>query len=146
MPEEQSRTSRGETTAASGDPAAENRGRGHGVRHLEVEEGEAGQRLDKYLVRRLGDVPRTRIFRIIRRGEVRVNGRRVGPEARLSTHDKVRVPPLWGAAKPGATGQEGRAGWPAAREGQWPARPSAVDGGGRRTSDRAGDGSAARAG
>jgi 23S rRNA pseudouridine955/2504/2580 synthase len=106
VPEEQSRTSRGETTAASGDPAAENRGRGHGVRLLEVEEGEAGQRLDKYLVRRLGDVPRTRIFRIIRRGEVRVNGRRVGPEARLSTHDKVRVPPLWEQAEQATTRAE----------------------------------------
>ncbi|MFZ0552905.1 MAG: RluA family pseudouridine synthase [Steroidobacteraceae bacterium] len=65
------------------------------MRHFEVEEGEAGQRLDKYLVQRLGDVPRTRIFRIIRRGEVRVNGRRVGPEARLGANDRVRVPPLW---------------------------------------------------
>jgi 23S rRNA pseudouridine955/2504/2580 synthase len=101
VPEDHSRASRGETSAASGDPAAENRGRGHGVRHFEVEEGEAGQRLDKYLVRRLGDVPRTRIFRIIRRGEVRVNGRRVGPEARLSANDKVRVPPLWEQAEPG---------------------------------------------
>ena len=106
MPEEQSRTSRGDTTPASGDSAAENRGRGHGVRHLEVEEGEAGQRLDKYLVRRLGDVPRTRIFRIIRRGEVRVNGRRVGPEARLSTHDKVRVPPLWEQSEQATTRAE----------------------------------------
>jgi 23S rRNA pseudouridine955/2504/2580 synthase len=75
---------------------------GHGVRHFDVEEGEAGQRLDKYLARHLGDVPRTRIFRIIRRGEVRVNGRRVGPEARLSTHDKVRVPPLWEPAEQSA--------------------------------------------
>jgi 23S rRNA pseudouridine955/2504/2580 synthase len=101
VPEDHSRASRGETSAASGDPAAENRGRGHGVRHFDVEEGEAGQRLDKYLVRRLGDVPRTRIFRIIRRGEVRVNGRRVGPEARLSANDKVRVPPLWEQAEQG---------------------------------------------
>ena len=101
MPEDHSRASRSETPAASGDPAAENRGRGHGVRHFEVEEEEAGQRLDKYLVRRLGDVPRTRIFRIIRRGEVRVNGRRAGPEARLSANDKVRVPPLWEQAEQG---------------------------------------------
>ncbi len=43
-----------------------------------------------------------RIFRIIRRGEVRVNGRRVGPEARLSANDKVRVPPLWEQAEQGA--------------------------------------------
>ncbi|MHB8815773.1 MAG: RluA family pseudouridine synthase [Steroidobacteraceae bacterium] len=82
------------------------------MRHFEVEEGEAGQRLDKYLARRLGDVPRTRIFRIIRRGEVRVNGRRVGPEARLSTSDKVRVPPLWEQAEPDAA--RARRGPPAA--------------------------------
>lgn len=102
MPEDHSRAPRGETTPGSDDPAAENRGLGHGVRHFEVEEGEAGQRLDKYLARRLSDVPRTRIFRIIRRGEVRVNGRRVGPEARLSTSDRVRVPPLWEQAEHGA--------------------------------------------
>ena len=94
MPEDHSRASRGEITPASPGPAGENRGQGHGVRHFEVEEGEAGQRLDKYLAKRLGDVPRTRIFRIIRRGEVRVNGRRAGPEARLSVNDKVRVPPI----------------------------------------------------
>ena len=98
MPEDDSRAPRGETAG----PAMENRGRGHGVRHFDVEEGEAGQRLDKYLARRLCDVPRTRIFRIIRRGEVRVNGRRAGPEARLNANDKVRVPPLWEQPEQGA--------------------------------------------
>jgi 23S rRNA pseudouridine955/2504/2580 synthase len=95
MPEDDSRDSRGETAAPSRGSGSESRGRGHGVRHFEVEEAEAGQRLDKYLTRRLGDVPRTRIFRIIRRGEVRVNGRRVGPETRLNASDRVRVPPVW---------------------------------------------------
>lgn len=102
MPEDYSRISGAETAHASDGPAGDNRGRGHGVRHFEVEEGEAGQRLDKYLARRLGDVPRTRIFRIIRKGEVRVNGRRAGPEARLSVNDRVRVPPVWEQAEPGA--------------------------------------------
>ena len=102
MPEDNSRTTPAETRRPDHGLAAENRGRGHGVRHLDVEEGEAGQRLDKYLARRLADVPRTRIFRIIRRGEVRVNGRRAGPEARLSANDRVRVPPLWEQADPGA--------------------------------------------
>jgi 23S rRNA pseudouridine955/2504/2580 synthase len=101
VPEDHSRASRGEITSASPGPEGENRGRGHGVRHLEVGEGEAGQRLDKYLAKRLGDVPRTRIFRIIRRGEVRVNGRRAGPEVRLSTNDKVRVPPIREQAEEG---------------------------------------------
>ncbi|HET9108159.1 MAG TPA: RluA family pseudouridine synthase [Steroidobacteraceae bacterium] len=95
MPEDDLRVSGGDSAPASGGLAAGNRGRGHGVRHFEVEEGEAGQRLDKYLARRLADIPRTRIFRIIRRGEVRVNGRRAGPEARLNVSDRVRVPPLW---------------------------------------------------
>ena len=103
MPEDDCPTTRGEPPHATSGLAAENLGRGHGVRHFEVEEGEAGQRLDKYLARRLGDVPRTRIFRIIRRGEVRVNGRRAGPEVRLSTHDRVRVPPLWEQAEPAET-------------------------------------------
>jgi 23S rRNA pseudouridine955/2504/2580 synthase len=102
VPEDDSQIPRPETPRAGSGLAAEGRGRGHGVRHFEVEEGEAGQRLDKYLARRLGDVPRTRIFRIIRRGEVRVNGRRAGPEARLSVNDRVRVPPLWEQAEPGA--------------------------------------------
>ncbi len=100
MPEDDSPVSGVETPRASDGRAGENRGRGHGVRHFEVEEGEAGQRLDKYLAKRLGDVPRTRIFRIIRRGEVRVNGRRAGPEARLSVNDRVRVPPIWEQAEP----------------------------------------------
>jgi len=101
VPEDDSRASRGETAPPGQGPAGENRGRGHGVRHFEVEEGEAGQRLDKYLARRLGDVPRTRIFRIIRKGEVRVNGRRAGPDARLSVNDRVRVPPVWEQAEQG---------------------------------------------
>src|SRR6185437_7455660 len=102
VPEDDSRTSPGETARPGHGPAGASRGRGHGVRHFEVEEGDAGQRLDKYLARRLGDVPRTRIFRIIRRGEVRVNGRRVGPDARLSIKDRVRVPPVWEQAEEGA--------------------------------------------
>jgi len=95
VPEDDSRAPRGETARPGPGPAAESRGRGHGVRHFEVEEADAGQRLDKYLARRLGDVPRTRIFRIIRKGEVRVNGHRAGPDARLSVKDRVRVPPVW---------------------------------------------------
>lgn len=103
MPEDDSPPSRGEADHPSDGLAAANRGRGHGVRHFEVEEGEAGQRLDKYLARRLSDVPRTRIFRIIRRGEVRVNGRRAGPDVRLNLNDRVRVPPLWEQAEEGVS-------------------------------------------
>ena len=65
-----------------------------GVRHVEVTEDQAGVRLDNFLTRLLGGVPRSRVFRIVRRGEVRVNGKRAGPETRLQAGDKVRVPPV----------------------------------------------------
>ena len=64
------------------------------VQYFEVGEEEAGQRLDNYLQRRLGAVPRSRIYRVIRKGEVRVNGHRAGPELRLQLHDRVRIPPV----------------------------------------------------
>jgi len=64
------------------------------VRHVEIDAGTQGLRLDKLLGQLLVGVPRTRIFRLIRRGEVRVNGRRAGPEQRLVQGDSVRVPPV----------------------------------------------------
>ncbi len=65
-----------------------------GVQHLEVTEEEVGQRLDNYLQRHLGGVPRSHVYRVIRKGEVRVNGRRAGPELRLQLRDRVRIPPV----------------------------------------------------
>ena len=65
-----------------------------GVQYLDVAADEAGLRLDKFLAERLPGVPRTRLFRIIRKGEVRLNGGRTGPEARLAAGDRVRVPPV----------------------------------------------------
>jgi 23S rRNA pseudouridine955/2504/2580 synthase len=64
------------------------------VQILEVTEDEAGQRLDNYLHKRLGGLPRSRVMRIIRKGEVRVNGKRAAPETRIAQADKVRVPPV----------------------------------------------------
>jgi 23S rRNA pseudouridine955/2504/2580 synthase len=64
------------------------------VRHLEVPEAQDGQRLDNFLQRVLAEVPRSRLYRIIRKGEVRVNGRRAGPETRLHARDRVRIPPV----------------------------------------------------
>lgn len=65
-----------------------------GVRHLIIEPEEAGQRIDNYLIRILKGVPKSRIYRIMRKGEVRVNKKRVKPEYRLSSGDEVRVPPV----------------------------------------------------
>ena len=64
------------------------------VRQVEVSAEQAGVRLDNYLTQLLAGVPRSRIFRIVRRGEVRVNGKRASPETRLQTGDKVRIPPV----------------------------------------------------
>jgi 23S rRNA pseudouridine955/2504/2580 synthase len=77
------------------------------VQHFEVGEDEAGVRLDNYVHKRLGSVPRSRVYRVIRKGEVRINGRRAGPETRLKLNDKVRIPPVRVApaeepARPGA--------------------------------------------
>lgn len=64
------------------------------VTQVTVDERGAGQRLDNFLARILKDVPRAHIFRVIRKGEVRVNGKRAKPEARLLANDIVRVPPV----------------------------------------------------
>jgi 23S rRNA pseudouridine955/2504/2580 synthase len=65
-----------------------------GVRHFEVTQDEAGQRLDNFVHKRLGDVPRSKVYRVIRKGEVRVNGHRSGPDTRLQANDKIRIPPV----------------------------------------------------
>ncbi|HEY0768080.1 MAG TPA: RluA family pseudouridine synthase [Steroidobacteraceae bacterium] len=64
------------------------------VQHFEVSQEEAGQRLDNYVQKRLGALPRSRVYRVIRKGEVRVNGRRAGPATRLQPNDKIRIPPV----------------------------------------------------
>ena len=71
------------------------------VRQVAVDEKGIGQRLDNFLGRILAGVPKTHIFRVIRKGEVRVNGKRARPESRLQAGDMVRVPPIrTGAAAP----------------------------------------------
>jgi 23S rRNA pseudouridine955/2504/2580 synthase len=68
--------------------------RATGVRQVEVDPEAAGTRLDQFLLRLLPGLPRSRVFRIVRKGEVRVNGKRAGPEHRLQERDIVRVPPV----------------------------------------------------
>ncbi|MEX8520660.1 MAG: RluA family pseudouridine synthase [Leptothrix sp. (in: b-proteobacteria)] len=64
------------------------------MRHLVVDEGSAGQRLDNFLLRELRGAPKTLVYRIIRSGEVRVNKGRAGADTRVNSGDEVRVPPL----------------------------------------------------
>lgn len=71
------------------------------MQQIEVGERGEGQRLDNFLGRLLKDVPRTHLFRVIRKGEVRVNGKRAKADTRLQATDIVRVPPVRvGAAAP----------------------------------------------
>ncbi len=64
------------------------------VRWIEVGEEEAGQRIDNYLMARLKGVPKSRVYRILRSGEVRVNSRRVEPSQRVAAGDRIRIPPV----------------------------------------------------
>lgn len=61
---------------------------------LEVSPEFAGQRIDNFLRNQLKGVPKTLIYRILRKGEVRVNKGRIKPEYKLQAGDLVRVPPL----------------------------------------------------
>lgn len=94
MPKDRAERKQGGNGHGTGPEPGPERSERPGVRHFEVAEQEAGQRLDRFLLKRLALVPRTRIYRIIRRGEVRVNGHRSGPGKRLEARDRVRIPPL----------------------------------------------------
>lgn len=65
-----------------------------GVQMLEISSDLAGQRLDNFLITRLKGVPRSMVYRIVRKGEVRVNKGRIKPDYRLKAGDIVRVPPV----------------------------------------------------
>ena len=64
------------------------------VRFCEVDEDYQGQRLDNFLLRELKGVPKTRIYRALRKGEVRVNKGRVKADYRVQSGDMVRIPPI----------------------------------------------------
>lgn len=64
------------------------------VQRLAVDEAGEGQRLDNFLLRHLKGVPKTKVYSIIRSGEVRVNKGRADADTRLALGDEVRVPPL----------------------------------------------------
>ncbi len=61
---------------------------------------EAGQRLDNFLLARLKGVPKSHVYKLVRAGQVRVNGARAEVSRRLAEGDEVRVPPVRVAARP----------------------------------------------
>jgi len=64
-----------------------------GVRKVQVSADRAGQRIDNFLRNELPGVPKGRVYRLLRRGEVRVNGGRIRAEYKLQEGDEVRIPP-----------------------------------------------------
>lgn len=77
------------------DPAGNaSRPASNAVQTVLVGEGDAGQRIDNFLLRVLKGVPKTHVYRLLRTGQVRVNGGRAKPDRRLAEGDKVRLPPV----------------------------------------------------
>ena len=70
------------------------------VRMVTVHADDSGQRRDNLLLREVKGVPRTRLYRALRKGEVRVNKGRIKADYRLCAGDIVRIPPLRQATKP----------------------------------------------
>ncbi len=64
------------------------------VRREQIDENAAGQRIDNFLLKICKGVPKSHIYRILRSGEVRVNGGRIAPTYRLAEGDEVRIPPI----------------------------------------------------
>jgi 23S rRNA pseudouridine955/2504/2580 synthase len=65
-----------------------------GVRLVRVDDERDGQRIDNFLLGQLKGAPRSLVYRILRTGEVRVNGKRAKPDTRLAGGDQVRIPPV----------------------------------------------------
>lgn len=59
-----------------------------------IDSDNAGQRIDNFLIRVLKGVPKSAVYRILRKGEVRVNKKRIKPEYKLADSDEVRIPPV----------------------------------------------------
>jgi 23S rRNA pseudouridine955/2504/2580 synthase len=87
-----------------------------------VDENHDGQRLDNFLIRLCRGVPKSHVYRLIRSGQVRVNGGRADADRRLLSGDRVRIPPIRMSAPP-PDGEPGPA--DARRSGAGAARGSA---------------------
>lgn len=61
---------------------------------ITIDEANAGQRIDNFFIKILKGVPKSHIYRILRKGEVRVNKKRIKAEYRLQLNDQIRIPPI----------------------------------------------------
>jgi 23S rRNA pseudouridine955/2504/2580 synthase len=64
------------------------------VHIVSITQSHAGQRIDNFLMTYLKGVPKSRVYRLLRKGEVRVNKKRIDPEYKLAYGDEVRIPPV----------------------------------------------------
>ncbi|WP_392562828.1 23S rRNA pseudouridine(955/2504/2580) synthase RluC [Orbus sturtevantii] len=69
------------------------------VQLVTISSNNEGQRIDNFLITQLKGVPKSMIYRILRKGEVRVNKKRVKPEYKVNLGDEVRIPPVRVAEK-----------------------------------------------
>ena len=65
-----------------------------GVRTVKIDGEREGQRLDNFLLSQLKGAPKSLVYKIVRSGQVRINGGRAKPETRLEEGDQVRIPPV----------------------------------------------------
>ena len=66
------------------------------VKKIIINENISGQRLDNFLLNQLKGVPKSKVYSIIRKGEIRINSKRKKPSYKLAIGDEVRVPPVKG--------------------------------------------------
>ncbi|TKB45977.1 23S rRNA pseudouridine(955/2504/2580) synthase RluC [Thalassotalea mangrovi] len=64
------------------------------VQYHQIDEASDGQRVDNFLLKTLKGVPKSMIYRLLRKGEIRVNKKRIKPEYRLQLDDIVRIAPI----------------------------------------------------
>ena len=76
----------------------------HGVRQVEIGPERDGQRIDNALMTLLKGVPKSMVYRLLRTGQVRVNGKRAKPDTRLAEGDTLRIPPVRVAERPAGRG------------------------------------------
>lgn len=69
------------------------------VTFVTIDEDQAGQRIDNFLITFLKGVPKSAVYKILRKGEVRVNKKRAKPLYKLQANDEIRIPPIRMAEK-----------------------------------------------
>lgn len=77
-----------------------------GVQMVEIESDFSGQRVDNFLITRLKGVPKSVIYRVLRKGEVRINKKRIKPDYKLQAGDQLRIPPITVRKQPDAVSNQ----------------------------------------